>query len=519
MARLRQQYPQNYSSSGNIHGDFENIVRYLNSAELGNKTLSELLATLFNDEGEFDGPIEFRLNTSTGLEYRVGEYRNEEDGWILLADIEDLRGPAGQNLGIIEGPLFFNRQDVAITVDNTTEIEYTFDDTVEDVAVYKNGILLRGTGVDPEYETDSDAGTITLTTGNEADDGDTVTVYSIRAGAVSNYRRTDYIAPSTTATIAFAHTDAEKLLVYKNGILQREGALADYVRSAANSTITFITPLVTDDVATVMTVENQVQVDVAGLMLEDAYTDGNGYILYGKLVIENDEIPQAKVNGLSAAISSKAKMTVSASAPGTPASGDLWLDTSVTPNILKFYQGTQWLAASPNSTLPNFTVSNANQYPRVNGTGTAIEYGSIDFTSLVPKTYMGAASGVASLDSSGKIPTSQLPEIFSVDTAHFKQSGAISNTTYYAHTIYKQKIRIDGLTAILSSGTCTVQIAVDGSGVGSTFAVSSTRTNQDINPVIEVDATTVGKEISIIVTSNSSGNDLRVGLSIATLST
>ena len=55
MARLRQQYPQNYGSSGNIHVDFENIVRYLNSAELGDKTLGELLAVLFNADGEFEG--------------------------------------------------------------------------------------------------------------------------------------------------------------------------------------------------------------------------------------------------------------------------------------------------------------------------------------------------------------------------------------------------------------------------------------------------------------------------------
>jgi len=39
MARLRQQHPQNYVSSGNIHTDFENVIRYINSAELGDKTV------------------------------------------------------------------------------------------------------------------------------------------------------------------------------------------------------------------------------------------------------------------------------------------------------------------------------------------------------------------------------------------------------------------------------------------------------------------------------------------------
>ena len=48
MARLRQQHPQNYVSSGNIHTDFENIIRYINAAEFGDKTIGELLAVLFN---------------------------------------------------------------------------------------------------------------------------------------------------------------------------------------------------------------------------------------------------------------------------------------------------------------------------------------------------------------------------------------------------------------------------------------------------------------------------------------
>ena len=61
MARLRQQHPQNYVSSGNIHTDFENVIRYINAAELGDKTVGELLAVLFNETGDFTGPIEIRV--------------------------------------------------------------------------------------------------------------------------------------------------------------------------------------------------------------------------------------------------------------------------------------------------------------------------------------------------------------------------------------------------------------------------------------------------------------------------
>ena len=72
MARLRQQHPQNYVNSGNIHTDFENLIRYINSAELGNKTIGELFGILFNEEGVFRGPIQMRQDVNTGIQYRVG---------------------------------------------------------------------------------------------------------------------------------------------------------------------------------------------------------------------------------------------------------------------------------------------------------------------------------------------------------------------------------------------------------------------------------------------------------------
>ena len=114
MARLRQQHPQNYVSSGNIHTDFENVIRYINSAELGDKTIGELLSVLFNESGTFQGPIELRVDSVSGLQYRVGTYSGADDGWINLIDITSLRGPSGSNVGTVEGPFFFNRQDILI---------------------------------------------------------------------------------------------------------------------------------------------------------------------------------------------------------------------------------------------------------------------------------------------------------------------------------------------------------------------------------------------------------------------
>jgi len=72
MTRLRQQYPQNYGSSGNISTEFENITRYINTAELGDKTVGELLSTIFDANGTWSGPVEMRLDSSAGLQYRVG---------------------------------------------------------------------------------------------------------------------------------------------------------------------------------------------------------------------------------------------------------------------------------------------------------------------------------------------------------------------------------------------------------------------------------------------------------------
>ena len=56
MARIRQQYPQNYGSSGNINTEFETLIRYLNAAELGDNTVGELLGKIFDADGNWSGP-------------------------------------------------------------------------------------------------------------------------------------------------------------------------------------------------------------------------------------------------------------------------------------------------------------------------------------------------------------------------------------------------------------------------------------------------------------------------------
>ena len=161
---------------------------------------------------------------------------------------------------------------------------------------------------------------------------------------------------------------------------------------------------------------------------------------------------------------------------------------------------------------------------RVNGTGTALEYGNIDFSALVPKTFMAAANGVASLDSSAKLPIAQLPDVYSTHTLQYWSdnvygaAGSVPNATFLISRIWKQKIRIDGITHKLSAGTCTIQLSVDGTVVGSTHSVSTTAVSANLGTVIEVDATTVAKRLEVVVTSGAGATSLEVGLAVATLS-
>ena len=226
------------------------------------------------------------------------------------------------------------------------------------------------------------------------------------------------------------------------------------------------------------------------------------------------------MSALSTSLAGKANLVSQSNSPTSPVTGDLWLDTSLVPAILKFYDGTQWLETSPESSLPTFIQTNANQYVRVNGTGTALEYGDIAFSAMVPKTYMGAANGVATLDTGGKLPVNQLPETFSTVSIPFfsvweDNAATISNKTYFLSRLWKQTIRIDGIAYKLNSGTCTIQLSVDGSPVGNTFSVTNTLNSENLATVIEVDATSASRRLELVVTNNSSGNTLEVAIAAA----
>jgi hypothetical protein len=512
MARLRQQYPSNYTSSSNINTEMENIIRYVNAAELGEKTLSELLGQLFNSSGEWTGPVEFKFDSTNGLQYRVGTYTSTTDGWVTIAAAADIKGTAGDSSATVGQSIFYDRSDSTASANQTV---FSYANASTDVLiVYKNGLLQPTSAYTVSAANDN------VTFGSGLSSGDKVTIYKIRTDSISNFNRTDYAITSTQTQIAYTHTASDTFLVYKNGVLMRTGGSNDFTSSDANNSITFTSNLVNNDLVTVLKVEDTSTATLTGLMTTAEYTDtATGLIDFTKLSIADNEIPQAKVASLATGLSAKATLTVASSTPSGQSSGNLWLDTSVTPNQLKFHNGTTFISTNPTSSIPDFTSSNASQVLKVNGTGTALEYGAVDVTSLVPKTFMGAASGVASLSSSAKIPTAQIPPLYATHTFPLFQ-GSVSNATFLIKRLWKETVRINGLTAIVSTGTCTIQLAVDGTVIGTSQAISATKADVTFGSPISIDATSASKRLQVVITNDSSSANLELGVAaVSTIST
>lgn len=510
MTRLRQQYPQNYGSSGNISTEFENITRYINAAELGDKTVGELLATIFDTNGTWSGPVEMRLDSSAGIQYRVGSYSDTTTGWTTIVALSSLKGADGTTVGTIGAPILHSRSDTVATAGQTA-FAYSHDST-DELLVYVNGVLKR-TGASFDYQSSASANTVTFNSGLSAND--LVTIYKIRATAITGFTRSDTVTTSSQNVFNFVHDSTTVLQVYKNGVLQREGGSFDYLSSASNDSVTFNSAVASGNTVSIITVENTSTQVVTGMMFESQFVDSTtGFIDFGKITVADNEITQAKVSGLTTGLNSKAKLTVASSTPSSPATGDLYLDTSQTPNTLKFYDGSQFLQTSPESSLPTFASANANQFVKVNGSGTALIYGTIDLSSVIAVTQKGAASGVASLDSTGRLPNSQLPASVASESIYSITTTA-ANQTYTVKRIFKQKIQINGLSLQTASGTCSVQLSVNGVAVGSTYSVSSTVNEFALGTVIEVDATAASKSIQFVVTNNSSAAGLEVTMAVA----
>lgn len=507
MSRLRQQYPQNYASSGNISTEFENFVRYINAAELGNKTIGELLAQLFDDSGVFDGPVEMRRNQSGDLEYRVGEYTDTETGWVTLAAAADIRGEAGLIVGEIGAPIFHSRSD-QVALAAQTVFPYAHD-TTDDLMVFVDGVLQQEGGSN-DYTNDAAADTVTFNSGLSLNQ--VVTIYKVRATAISGYERSDFLTTSDQSVFAFVHTSDVEILVYLNGILQREGGAYDYVSDPAADTVTFNSPVTAGNLVTILTVSNTSASTVTGLMMEANYTDlTTGLIQFAKVAIADGDIAQAKVSGLVTALAAKGNLTVSGTSPVSPVSGDLWVDTSSSPNKLKFWSGSEWLDTNPANVLPTFAATDANLGLFVNGTGTALEWKAVDLSSVIAKTQRGAANGVATLDANARLPASQLPEVFGTDS-YYEAYASPANGTRTITRIFKQTVELTGIAIRTTAGTLDVQIALNGVGTGATYTASTVPNNVTLGTEIEVDGSVSPVEIGYIITNESASANLEVTL-------
>lgn len=513
MPRLRQQNPGNYGSSGNISAEFENVVRYLNRAELGDKTIGELMSVIFDEDGEFAGPIELRLDPTKGFQYRVGTYASEDTGWTQLATTEDLRGPAGSNVGTVGAPILYNRADYVATASQTV-FSYAFD-TTDDLLVYVNGVLQTPT---TNYTLNAALDQVTFVAPRTA--GQLITIYSVRASAITGYRRSDIVTVSSQSVFAFVHDDTDVLQVYKNGILQREGGSYDYTASPATDTITFNVAVTSGNTVTILTVENTSAQAVTGLLMEADFCDlTTGLIKYVKLSIADGDIPQAKVSGLVSALAETGRLIVSSSTPTGLwlTTGRLWLDTSVSPNVLKFYNGSSWLSTSPTSALPAFVPADASKYVRLNSTGTGFIYDTIDLSSVIPVTQKGAANGVSTLDATGRIPTSQMPTSIGAESYYGMKTGAVANATYLLKRIFKQKVSLVGASFQCSAGTATIQLAVNGVAVGATYSVSSAGLDVTFGSAQQVDGSASNQRIGYIITAQAGLADLEVTIAAQVL--
>jgi hypothetical protein len=389
----------------------------------------------------------------------------------------------------------------------------------DELLVYNNGLLQRE-GATYDYTKSNTTGSLStgaVTFNSGLTVGDTVSIYKIRADDITGYTRTDTVVPAGgQAVFPFVHDADTSLQVYRNGLLQRDGGSYDYTTSPTSNTVTFTSTIPAADTVSILTVENVGDTVITGLMLESRYTDtGTGLIDYTKLSIASGEIPQAKVYGLVSVLATTPVLTIAGTSPTSPATGALWLDTSVTPNELKFYNGTQWLSTAAEQSIPTFTSTNASQFLQVNGSGTATLWADVDLTAVVPKTYMGASNGVASLDSSGRLPNTQLPTTLITESLYYKITGATANADYVIKRMYKDHIQVTGMSIRTASGTCNVQLMVGGVLKDSVRAASVTTSDLTFTSAIDVDAGTASLSIGFQVTGGATPTDLEVTLAIA----
>ena len=542
MSRLRQLRAYEYGSSTAIQTEFESIVRYLQNAEVAGQTLSETIAKLTDDEGNVAANVQLRNNASAGIQYRVGEYTDAEEGWTTIVSTADIRGPAGTVIGEIGAPIFNSRVDYTVVaqasdpVDNTeivigdTVINYSHLET-DEIMVFRGGLLLQeGTGSDYTTDHNGNGGTGTVTLQSAVTSGQNYTIFKVRSTAITNFRRLDATHPSGSAQnldfVSFDLTDSTQIQVYVGGVLYREPD--DYSRDTANDRVVFNSgqgpqPGVN---YSIITVENADVQTVTGIMMESAYTDSTtGLIQFNKIGIDDGVITQPKVQNLTTDLAARAKLFTTTPTASELASGivdDAFYKRTVGNSTeVVYYDGTNSIVLNPSSSLPTAGSADVNKVISVDATG-AYVLSNVDLTGRVSIDEKGAAFGVAALDANAKLSFSQydfsgsnniLNGFSGGPNAALKIDGSVTNGPYRIQRFFGQNFKITGFEVRCGTGSCNVQIEKAGTLVGTAVLANQTANIVDLGTsFIGMDARTNSIELRIEVTSASNCADLDIVL-------
>ena len=501
MAGIRQTAAFEYASSDKVQTEFENVIRYLQQAEVGGKTLGEVIDNLTDDDGNLNSNVQFQLDSSAGLQYRVGETGE----FTTIAPLSDLRGEAGQNVGDIGAPIFNGRQDYIIGTtlrasdgvaypSGTTVLEYqhTADDTI---VVFRNG-LLQVEGAANDYVTSAANNTVTfsddLTTTDNSGAAEVVTVYKIRATAITSFQRVDAEVTTTQSIFPFVMEDSTEIQVYQNGLLLREGGANDYVRDNNADTVTLNTAATNGDLVSIITVENTANQVVAGLMLEQAFTNQQtGKILFDKLEIADGAIAEAKVANLTTSLAGKAGLS-DVTAGGTalsagPVNTFYLEDVSGSPRLRFKVSATQNVDINPAVDIPSPSSANSGKFIRVSAAG-AYELSALTdvLSAYITTAQKDAANGVPSLDSNLLINIDRIPT-FSILQQYpllimDKQVATPTTSEVRMKRISGARIKINKIYAVLDAGTLTLDLKVAGVSQGLNLAITTSSVSAFIPP-------------------------------------
>lgn len=522
MAGIRQTAAFEYASSDKVHSEFENLIRYLQQAEVADKTLGEIIGNLTDADGNLNSNVQFQLDSSAGLQYRVGA----TGSFTTIAPLSDLRGDAGQNVGDIGAPIFNGRQDYVIgtTVQastgvayptSTTVLEYSHD-AADTLVVFKNG-LLQVEGGSSDYTTSATNNTVTFTAALTTTAPDTVTVYKIRATAITSFQRADFDLTTTQSVFSFTMDANTEIQVYRNGLLQREssgGVTNDYVRDNNNNTVTFTSAATNGELVSIITVENTTDQVVSGLMLEQAFTNQQtGKILFDKLELADGAIAEAKIASLTTNLAGKAGLSDTTAGGTTLSAGPVntfYLeDVSGSPRLRFKVSSTQNVDINPSVDIPSPSSANSGKFIRVSAAG-AYELSALTdvLSGYITSAQKDAANGVPSLDSNLLISIDRIPA-FSVLQQYpmlMMDAQVATPTTNEVRMkrISGARIKIKKIHAVLDAGTLTLDVNVAGVSQSLAIAVSSTPVALVPTSDIIIDARSGPISIGIIASNLSS---------------